>query len=186
MREVSELVGSVINGTPTLNRTTDDDEKFYTIDVSFYGTNIPVLFSSYVNSQSFEKDSKIKVTGSVMSDMGSDKLPVFYFYANAIEVVDKDTNTSNEIFFSYKVIRVKEFTQNNRGVDILPLIGNKQSPLDTWSLAFLCARGSVARKLKDVPAGYTIEGRGYLKQFRDVYEIFINEVTNLDEILTNK
>jgi hypothetical protein len=56
------------------------------------------------------------------------------------------------------------------------------SPLNTTSVLYLCARMQAARKLRNKEKGYTIVGRGYLKQFRDIYEILITKVENLDEL----
>lgn len=181
MGKVSELVGKIVDGELKLNRNING-EKFYTILASFHDTVIPVLFSSYVNSVQFDTDSKIKVSGCLMSDIARDKLPVFYLYANSIEQVDIDTETTNQINFSCTVTKVREFKTNSRCVDILPLVAADGSPLNTTSVLYLCAKNSIARKLKDKEKGYTITGTGYLKAFRDIYEIYINSVDNLDEL----
>lgn len=181
MGKVSELIGTVVDGKLTPNREIDG-EKFYTIKVAFRETEILVLFSEYVNTQEFPKDTKVKVVGCLMSDIEEGKLPVYYFYANSIEAVDMDTETTNLINFSCTVTKVKEFKTNSRCVDILPLVASDGSPLNTTSVLYLCARSSVARKLKDKPKGYTISGTGYLKPFRDIYEIYIVDVDNLDEL----
>ena len=181
MGKVSELIGKVVDGQRQLNRTIAD-EKFYTILVDFRGTVIRVLFSEYVSTKDYENDSKIKVTGCLMSDIADHKIPVFYIYGNTIESVDIDTETTNEISFSCTVTKVKEFKSNGRCVDILPLVVADGSPLSTTSVLYLCARSKVARKLKDKEKGYTITGVGYLKTFRDIYEIYINHVENLNAL----
>lgn len=181
MSKASELIGQIVDGNIQPNRVIDG-EQFYTIDVSFRDTVIPVLFSSYVNSCNFENDSKVKVSGCLMSDVSRNKLPVFYFYANSIELVDIDTETTNTLNFTCLVTKVKEFGPNNRCEDILPLVASDGSPLHSTSVLFLCAKGNIARRLKDKEKGYTISGKGYLKPFRDIYEIYISHVDNLDEL----
>ena len=181
MGKVSELVGIVTDGKLTPNREIDG-EKFNTIKVSFRETEILVLFSEHVNSQEFPKDAKVKVIGCLMSDIAEGKLPVFYIYANSIELVDIDTETTNLVNFSCTVTKVREFKTNSRCVDILPLVASDGSPLHTTSVLYLCAKASIARKLKDKPKGYTISGTGYLKAFRDIYEVYIVDVDNLEEL----
>jgi hypothetical protein len=181
MGKQSELIGEVIDGKLKHNRTIGDEE-FDTILVSFKGTQIPVLFSHFVNSTDFENGSKLKITGCLISDIAEGKLPVFYFYANSIELADLDAETTNEINFSCTVTKVREFQSNSRCIDILPLVAADGSPLNTTSVLYLCARMQAARKLRNKEKGYTIVGRGYLKQFRDIYEILITKVENLDEL----
>lgn len=182
MGKVSELIGEVVDNELKLNRSVDG-EDFYTIDVSFKGTVIPVLFSVYVNKTEFPISTKLKVTGCLMSDVSVGGLPVFYIYASNLEVVDVDCETTNLINFSCQITKVKEFKTNTRCVDILPLVGAAGSPLNSTSVFYLCAKSSNARKLKDVPKGYTLVGSGYLKAYKDVYEVYITDVENLDEIL---
>lgn len=177
MGKVSTLIGEVIDGSPKFNRQVKD-EKFFTIEVNFNGTQIPVIYSEYSVEHEFDNNSKVRVTGSLMSDKSKtkSKLPVFYFFANSIESVDIDEDTTNLINFSCKVTKVREKQVNTRGVDLLPLVASDGSPLDTTSILYLCARGRDARKLKDSLKDSTITGTGYLKQFRDVYEIYIMSV----------
>jgi len=180
MGKVCELIGQVLDGTPVENRVIDG-ERFFTIKVSFRKTEIPVLFSEYIDVSGFEKDAKVRVTGCIMSDIRSGELPVFYFYANKIELADLDEELTNEVKFSCTVTKVKDFQTNTRCVDILPLVAADSSPLKTTSILYLCARNADARKLKGKPKGYTITGKGYLTPFRDVYEIYITEVENVTE-----
>lgn len=182
MGRVSELIGEVVDGTLVENRKIDG-ETFYTIQVSFRGTVIPVLFSSFINDTVYPVDTKLKISGCIMSDIKEDTLPVFYFYANSIEVVDIDEESTNIINFTCTVTKVREFKTNGRCIDILPLVGADGSPLNSTSVLYLCARAQVARKLKDKPKGYTLTGTGYLKAYKDIYEIYIVDVENLDEIL---
>ena len=182
MSKFSELIGSVVDGSLVPNRVIDG-EQFYTIIVSFRDTKIPVLFSEFVNTKVFEKDTKLRVSGCVMSDIAGGKLPVFYFYANAIEVEALDSEETNIVNFSCQVTKVREMQHNSKCIDILPLVASDGSPLRTTSILYLCARTGIARKLKNKEKGYVITGSGYLKQFRDIYEIYITNVENLDELV---
>lgn len=173
MGKVSTLIGNVLDGVPKFNRSIDG-EKFYTIDVEFKEVRIKVLMSEYVSAgRTFE--DKISVTGCLMSDVHKGKLPVFYFYANAIESVDLDTELTNTINFTVTITKVREFKQNDRSKDILPLVGSNGSPLCATSVFYLCTINSLARRLKDVPKDYVLSGTGYLKAFRDVYEIYVQD-----------
>lgn len=185
MGKVSELIGEVVDGKLKENRKIDG-ETFYTIQVSFRDTVIPVLFSSYVNDTEYPKNTKLKVIGCLMSDIKPGNLPVFYFYANTITPAEIDEETTNIVHFSCVVTKVRDFKTNNRCVDILPLVGSDGSPLNSTSIFYLCTRSAIARKLKDKPKGYTISGSGYLKQFRDIYEINVISVDNLDELTEEK
>lgn len=178
MGKVCELVGVVIDGNPKENRFING-ERFMTISVSFRNTIIPVLFSEYNNVEHYEEGVKLRVTGCVMSDKNNGTLPVFYFYANKIELADYDEESTNEVNFSCTVTKVKEFTTNTRCIDILPLVASDSSPLKTTSILNLCARNADARKLKDKPKGYTITGKGYLTPYRDIYEIYITEIESI-------
>lgn len=172
MSNVSTLIGNVLKGVPELNRTIDG-EKFYTIVVEFKSVVIPVLISEYICADRVFED-KISVTGCLMSDVyKKGKLPQFYFYANSIEAADMDAEVNNLINFSVTVTKVREFKHNDQCKDILPLVGAAGSPLSTTSVLYLCTINALARKLKDVPKGYALKGTGYLKQFRDVYEIYV-------------
>ena len=173
MNKQSVIVGAVIDGTPKLNRTVRN-EKFYTIVVEFKGTEIPVLISEYNLRE--EYSDTIQVTGCVMSDFKKGELPKFYFYANAIENVDADTPLSNEIYFCGKVTKNRGFTTNARCRDILALSLSDMSPVCGVSVLYVSARDAVARKLKDRPVPYEVAGRGYLKAYRDVYEIIVTEI----------
>lgn len=183
MSNVSELIGEVVAGKLQINRIIED-ECFYTVLVKFHGTVIPVLFSQYVRFDDFEKGSKVKVIGCLMSDVVEGQLPIFYIYANSIESVDIDMETTNRINFSCKVTKVREFKTNSRCIDILPLVACYGSPLNSTSVLYLTAYSGIARKLKDVVSGYTINGVGYLKAFRDIYEIYITDIENLDQIVS--
>lgn len=184
MGKVCELIGSVVDGELRVDRMIED-EVFYTVTMRFKDTVVPVLFSSYINSENLVTDTKYAVKGCIMSDIEQGNLPVFYFYVNSMKVVDMDSETTNIVSFSCTVTKVKEFDTNSRGIDILPLVGSDASPLSSTSILYLCARKSLARKLKDKPKGYTITGRGYLKQYRDVYEIYIMDIENSKELFSD-
>lgn len=174
MSNVSTLVGNVLNGKPEFNREIDG-EKFYTIDVEFKSVTIKVLISEYICAGRVFED-KISVTGCLMSDVyRKGKLPVFYFYANKIVAADMDAEVNNLVNFSVTVTKVRDFNHNEQCKDILPLVGSAGSPLSTTSVLYLCTINSLARKLKDIPKGYTLTGTGYLKKFRDIYEIYVQD-----------
>ncbi len=184
MSRVSTLVGVVIDGQPKEDKVIDG-EQFYTIDVSFKDNIIPVRFSSYVSTTVFETDSKVKVTGCLMSDIKNNRKqcnPKFYIYANSIELVDIDTECTDVINFTCVVNKVREFQVNSKCVDILPLVASDSSPLRTTSVFFLCAKHALARRLKNKEKGYTLSGKGHLKVYKDIVEIYIIDVDNLDEL----
>ena len=83
MSNISKLVGVVVDGIPTYDRTVRG-EKFNRITVDFNGITIPVLFSEYVVTET-ELIGKIVVTGCLASDVKRGTIPKFYFYANTIE-----------------------------------------------------------------------------------------------------
>lgn len=177
MSTVSKLVGNVIDGKPKFNREVKG-EKFYTIDVQFLEAKIKVLISEYLVKESY--DGVIEVTGCIMSDFKKKELPQFYFYANSIQNVDLDTPLTNELNFAGEVTKVGDFTTNARCRDILPLVMSTSSPLETTSVLYLCTRDRTARMLKDKSSKYNVEGTGYLKQYRDVYEILVTRIEVVD------
>jgi hypothetical protein len=174
MSKISVLVGEVVNGEPTLfNRLNQEikNEKFYYIEVQFLDAKIKVVFSEYIKQEKYY--GKIAVTGYLASLLNEEGKPDFFFYANLIESVDLDTPITNEISFTYKVTKTSRFKANSRGVDILPLVVADYTAQKTTSVLYLCARGQVARRLKDKPHGYYITGNGYLKQYRNIYEVIV-------------
>lgn len=182
MGVITEIVGVVTDGALVKNREYKG-ETFYTIKVKFLSAEIPVLFSEYVNSTVFDTDSKVKVKGCLMSDIITGSIPKFYFFANSIEPVDIDTDCSNEVNFLCTVTKVKKLTPNSRCEDILPLVCADKSPINTTSIIYLCVKGADARKLNGREKGYVIQGKGQLRTFRDVYEIWTTEISNIDEIV---
>lgn len=174
MSKISKLIGEVIEGKPKFDHATNDGEKFYTIRVQFLDAEIDVMFSEYLLEDKFS--DKIEVTGYLASTPRKNASPRFYFYGNQIKSVDIDTPITNELNFSYRVTKAGEFKQNQRCTDILPLVASDYTALHTTSVLYLCARGKVARKLKGKEKGYYVNGRGYLKQYRDIYEVLIVEL----------
>ena len=173
MSKISTLIGEVTDGKPKFHSEVDG-EKFYTIEVQFLDAKINVMFSQYLLQDEF--CDKVKVTGFLASTPRKGDNPDFYFYGNKIENVDIDTPITNELNFSYRITKVGEFKQNQRCTDILPLVASDYTALHTTSVLYLCARGKVARKLKGKEKGYYVNGRGYLKQYRDIYEVLIIEL----------
>ena len=183
MSKISKLIGTVVDGKPKFDHEADG-EKFYTISVQFRDALINVMFSEYLLESQFK--DKVCVTGYLASIPSKGERPNFYYYGNKIESVDIDTPETNELNFTYRVTKVSEFKVNRRSVDILPLVASDYTPLHTTSVLYLCARGKVARKLKGRKAGYYISGTGYLKQFRDIYEIIFTELEDIsDDDITN-
>lgn len=180
MSKISELIGEVVDGKPKFSHVTEE-EKFYKIRVQFLDAEIDVVFSEYIMDDVTEFRDKIKVTGYLASTPVKNSNPEFFFFGNRIESVDIDTPITNELNFSYRVTKVGEFKQNQRCMDILPLVASDYTALHTTSVLYLCARGKVARKLKGKTKGYYVNGRGYLKQYRDIYEILIVELDDEDE-----
>ena len=172
MSKQSTLIGTVVDGTPKLNRTVHN-ERFYSIEVEILGATIPVLISEYILKEQYSETVQIK--GCLMSDYKKGVLPKFYIYANDITNVDADTPLTNEVQFSGKVTKNKGFTTNTRCRSILPLTLSDRSPIGGISVLYVCIRDKAARELKDRDIGYTIQGTGYLKKYRDVYEILVTD-----------
>lgn len=170
MSEVSKLIGEVVNGEPKFHHE-HDGESFYTIDVQFLDARIDVMFSEYILQGQYS--GKVQVTGYLASTVVKNEKPQFFFYANLIESVDIDTPLTNELNFTYKVTKVSDFKVNRHGVDILPLVASDYTALHTTSVLYLCVRGKGARRLKNKEKGYYISAKGYLKQYRDIYEVII-------------
>lgn len=173
MSKLSTLIGEVIDGTPKLHHTTDG-ENFYTISVRFLDATIDVLFSEFIKQDSYE--DKISVTGYLASEPRRGAKPYFYFYGSKIESVAIDTPITNEIEFTCKVTKVGDFKVNKRAVEVLPLIASDYTTNHTTSVLYLCVRGRDARRLYNREKGYYLSGRGYLKQYRDVYEVRVVEI----------
>ncbi|MCM1215115.1 MAG: hypothetical protein NC548_11415 [Lachnospiraceae bacterium] len=170
MGKVSKLIGEVIAGEPVFWDEIDE-ESYYKIRVRFLDAEIDVVFSEYILQGMFS--GKVEVTGYLASRITKGEKPDFYFHANLIESVDLDTPISNKVTFAYKVTKVGKFKVSQRGVDLLPLVASDYTAQHSTSVLYLCVRGKGARKLKDKEKGYYISGEGFLKQYRDIYEIII-------------
>lgn len=181
MSKVSTMIGVVVDGKPEYDRTING-EAFHTITVNFRGTQIRLLYSTIVCTRTFKENTKVKVVGCVMSDTRRRKVPDYYFYCHSIEEVDVDSELTNTINFSSVVTKVGDFKVNSRCEDMLPLKTFDSSPIRTTTLLTLYVKGAFARRLKDKPKGYTIQGSGYLKKYRNGYEVIVTEVTNIDEL----
>lgn len=179
MSRTSVLVGTVIEGDPVENRVINN-EKFYTIKARFHKAEIRVLYSQYTFSGTFNKDSMISVTGCLMSDIKQGSRPEFYLYANKIEVVDLDTESTNTLNFRCSITRVKDFCINSRCIEILPLVAAEKNPLGATSVLYITAHDGIARKLKDKDKGYTLMGEGYLRSYRDIFDITITKACIVD------
>lgn len=173
MSKISKLIGEVVDGDPVF-AFEEDDEQFFKIRVKFLDAEIDVLFSEYIIQGSYS--GKVEVTGYLASDFVKNNEINFYFYANSIEAVDLDTPVSNTVEFTYKVTKVGQLKANRRAVDILPLVVSDFTARKTTSVLYLCIRGKWARKLKDKDKGYYISGKGFLKQYRNVYEIIVMDL----------
>ena len=176
MGKISTLIGEVVDGVPKLHHTDSDGEHYYTIKVQFLDATIDVLFSEFVKKDSFE--DKISVTGYLASEPRRGDKPYFYFFGSKIESVDIDTPITNEINFTCKVTKVGDFKVNRFGVEVLPLIGSDYTVRHTTSVLYLCVRDKDARRLYNREKGYYLTGKGYLKQYRDIYEIRVNELVD--------
>ncbi len=181
MGKVSTMIGTVVDGIPKLDRVINGEE-FHTIEVDFRGTQITLLYSTIVCTREFATNTKVKVVGCLMSEIPKKSIPVFYFYCHSIEEVDIDSEPTNTINFSCVVTKVGKFTVNSRCEDLLPVTAFDGSPIRTTTLLFLYIRGAFARRLKDKPKGYVIQGSGYLCKYRSGYEILVTDVSNIDEL----
>lgn len=170
MSVTSKLVGEVTNGTPR-DYLILNGEHFYAIEVQFLDAPIDVLVSEYVKQDVYS--GKVEVTGYLASTPSKEGHPTFYFLANSIESVPEDTPITNKVGFKYKVTKVSKFKANSRGIDLLPLVVADYTPHQTTSVIYMCLRGALARKHKDRGANYYISGEGYLKKYRDIYEIIV-------------
>lgn len=183
MGKISEIVGVVTDGKIIENRVYAS-EVFYTIKVKFLNVEIPVLFSAYINNKDLEEGSKIRVKGCLMSDIRKDQLPQFYFYAHEINYEDADAECTNEVSFVCTITKIKEFTVNSNGKAILSLVGADNNPLGLPSIIYMYLSNRDARRLKNREKGYVIMGKGRIRAYKDIYEICVTEVDNIDQIVS--
>lgn len=181
MSRICDLVGVVVDGTLVEDRVVNG-EVFYTIKVEFVDVEIPLLFSAYNNTTVFENGTKIRVKGCFLSDVKEQQLPKSYIYATSIEIEDIDAEPSKEINFSCTVTKVKDGKVDHRCNEVITLVASDMSPLDTITILSLSVRGAYARRLKGRKKGYAIKGCGNLKKYRDIHQIDVTEITNMDEI----
>lgn len=173
MSKISKLIGEVVDGQPR-DFVSINNEMFKAITVQFLDAQIDVVISEYVAVQQYS--GKIEVTGYLASNVQKGTVPMFFVFANDIVSVPEDTPVTNKVQFKYKVTKVSKFKSNSRGVDLLPLVAADYTAHQTTSVIYLCVRGLNARKLKDKKPGYYLTGEGYLKQYRDIYEIITTDV----------
>ena len=174
MSIVSKLVGEVIDVSPR-DFARISGETFKAITVQLLDAKIDVVISEFVAKESYE--GKVEITGYLASKVQKGTVPLFFIFANEIVEVPEDTAITNKVQFRYKVTKVSKFKVNSRGVDLLPMVAADYTAHQTTSVIYLCVRGLNARKLKDKKPGYYVAGEGYLKQYRDIYEIITTEVT---------
>lgn len=173
MSKVNELIGEVIDGVPKLSKEING-EQFYTIRVHFNEVDIDVMMSEYLKKDEFK--GKICVTGYLITFTRYQEKPYGAIYANKISQASFDADLTNEVCFSYKITKIYDLKFNKQGIDILPIICADYTSLKTTSVIYLCLRGKLARQLKDAEPGIRINGRGYLKQYRDIFEILVTEL----------
>lgn len=170
-----ELIGEIVDPSATVDRICGDpslgevEEKFYTVQVKLHSCTIPMLVSE-VNLDQIIK-GKVKITGSLFSDYVSAQLPRFYIYANKLEAADPDVELTNEVTFMGTVTKIKPMSFDAFGRDVLFMYVSTVSPLSTESLLFLVLKNQFARINKDRKPHFKVRGTGYIKPFRDVYEI---------------
>lgn len=173
MSKVSKLIGEVVDGTPR-DYARLSGELFKAITVQLLDARIDVVISEFVAEEQYS--GKIEITGYLASNAQKGSSPIFFLFANEIQNVPDDTPITNKVQFRYKVTKVSKFKSNSRGVDLLPLVAADYTAHQTTSVIYLCIRGINARKLKDKKPGYHITGEGYLKQYRDIYEIITTDI----------
>lgn len=170
-----ELIGEIVDPTPTVDRKCGDaslgevEETFYAVEVHLRSCTIPVLISEYNLDQVIK--GKVKITGSLFSDYVSNQIPRFYIYVNKLEPADPDVELTNEVSYMGTVTKIKPITTDAFGRDVLFMYVSTVSPLNTESVLFLVLKNQLARVNKDRTPHFKVRGTGYIKPFRDVYEI---------------
>lgn len=180
MSKVSTMCGEVLDGNYTFHHE-EKGEKFYTINVKFRDAIIDVMLSQYLLEDK-PMSGKINVTGFLASIPKRKDKPYFYFYANLVERVDIDAPLTNDVNFNYKVTHSSDFKTNSRGHDLLPLVASDYNALHQTAVLYLCARDQHARVLKSRTKNYFITGSGYLKQYRNIYEILIKDIDEIKDV----
>lgn len=173
MSKISVLTGEVINGLP-YDYIRINNETFKAIKVMFLEADIDVVISEHLAKE--EYSGKINVTGYLASYVSKGDKPQFFFFANNIEDADEDAPLTNKVTFYSRVTKVSSFKTSSRGLDILPLVLADYNPHKMTSVLYACLRGKHAREYKDKEKGYYISGEGYLKRYRDIYEIIVTDI----------
>lgn len=174
------IIGEIVDPTATVDRLCGDkslgevEEKFYTVQVNLRSCTIPMLISEF----NLDKVviGKVKITGSLFSDCIPSQLPRFYLYANKLEAAEPDVELTNEVAFTGTVTKVKEASVDAFGRDVLPMYVSTVSPLNTESVLYLALKNQLARVNKNRKPRFKVRGTGYIKPFRDVYEIHVTQL----------
>lgn len=170
-----ELVGEIEDSTATVDRVVGDKdlgeetETFYSVKVKLKTCEIPILVSEYNLDQIIK--GKVRITGSLFSDYVSNQIPRFYVYANKLEAADPDEELTNEVSYMGTVTKIKPLSHDSYGRDVLFMYVSTVSPLNSESLLFLVLKNQLARVNKDRKPHFKVRGTGYIKKYRDVYEI---------------
>lgn len=179
MRLTCELIGEIVDPTLTVDRKCGDaslgevEETFYKVDLVLRGCTIPLIISEFSAEQVIK--GKVKITGSLFSDYVAKQIPRFYIYANKVEAAEPDAELTNEISFMCRVTKIKELTSDSYGRDVLFMYASTCSPLNTESVLFLVLKNQMARVNKNRQPNFNITGTGFIKPFRDVYEILVKQ-----------
>ena len=180
MSSVSVLTGEVIDGIP-VEYGTLHGEKFYTIKVKFRTCEIKVLISEHTMLE--EYGGVISVTGylATFKVKEENRKYEYVFVGTKIEQAELDSPLTNQISFNYKVTRVEKLDVNGYGVEVLTLYASFYTPFKTTSIVKLCAKSQAARVLNNREPGFYISGQGYLKSYKDTYEIIITDISDTAE-----
>ena len=174
---VCEIIGEITDTTTVIDRVCGDkslgevEEKFYKVDVNLRQCTIPMVISEF-NLDKIIK-GKVKITGSLFSDCVPSQLPRFYIYANKLEPADPDVELTNEVAFTGTVTKVKPASVDAFGRDVVSMYISTVSPLNTESVLVL--KGQMARINKTKSPRFKVNGTGYVKPYRDVYEVLVTQ-----------
>lgn len=174
-----EIIGEIVDPTLTVDRKCGDaslgevEETFYKVDLELRGCTIPLIISEFSADEIIK--GKVKITGSLFSDYVAKQIPRFYIYANKVEAAEPDVELTNEVSFMGQVTKIKELTHDSYGRDVLFMYASTVSPLNTESVLFLVLKNQLARVNKDKQPHFKVAGTGYIKPFRDVYEILVKQ-----------
>lgn len=176
---VCEIIGEIKDTSTTIDRVCGDpslgevEERFYCVNVELRACTIPMVISEF-NLDKIIK-GKVKITGSLFSDCVPSQLPRFYIYANKLEPADPDVELTNEVAFTGTVTKVKPASVDAFGRDVVSMYLSTVSPLNTESVLFLVLKGQMARINKNLSPRFKVNGTGYIKPYRDVYEVLVTK-----------